>query len=98
VWHLPAYVLKIPETRQRSLAASKASSISRSMPSGIDRTRRATVAIATGSAPHHGDAQASTIGYFFLCKFSITVRSRGKCAWSNCGGVSAIHWSSERSA
>jgi molybdenum-dependent DNA-binding transcriptional regulator ModE len=51
-----------------------------------------------GGAPHHGDAQAGTIGYFFLCKFSITVRSRGKCAWSNCGGVSAIHWSSERSA
>jgi 3',5'-cyclic AMP phosphodiesterase CpdA len=44
------------------------------------------------------DAQAGTIGYFVLCKFSITVRSRGKCAWSNCGGVSAIHWSSERSA
>jgi len=51
-----------------------------------------------GGAPHHGDAQAGTIGYFFLCKFSITVRPRGKCAWSSCGGVSAIHWSSETSA
>src|ERR1700722_2217727 len=61
-------------------------------PSGIDRTWRATVAIATGGAPHQEDAQARTIGYFFLCKFSVTVWSRGKCAWSNCGADSAIHW------
>ncbi len=34
--------------------------------------RRAALAIATAGAPHDG-AQAGTIGYFFLCKFSITV-------------------------
>jgi hypothetical protein len=77
---------------------AKGKAESQPAPSGIDRTWRATVAIATGGAPHHEDAQAGTIGYFFLCKFSVTVWSRGKCAWSNCGGDSAIHWLSERSA
>ena len=80
----------------RSGAADEAQGSKSDEASGIDRTP--TVAIATGGAPRHEDDQAGTIGYFFLRKFSITVWSRGKCAWSNCGGVSAIHWLSERSA